>query len=69
MINSEMHLPEILVVHFDEISIFSEIDNEIASMKVDTFRKNNGYSFSFFQFLLKLCYAVTSYKCQSCHLY
>lgn len=62
--NDKTHLPEILVVHFDQISIFPEIDYDITFMKVDTFRKNNGSSFSFYQFPLKLCFAVTSHKCQ-----
>ena len=58
------HLPQILIVHFDQISIFPEIDYDITFMKVDTFRKNNGSSFNFYQFPIKLCFAVTSHKCQ-----
>ncbi len=62
--NDLTHLPELLIVRFDQISIFPEIDYDITLMKVDTFRKNNGSSFNFYQFPLKLCFAVTSHKCQ-----
>ena len=62
--NDLTNLPELLIVHFDQISIFPEVDCDITFMKVDTFRKNNGSSFSFYQFPLKLCFAVTSHKCQ-----
>lgn len=43
-----------LMVHFDQISLFPEIDYDITFMKVDTFRKNNGSSFNFYQFPLKI---------------
>ena len=51
-------------VEFDEMSVFRKEIHPITMMKVDSFSKSNGKTFDFFQFPLKLSYAVTAHKAQ-----
>ena len=49
---------------FDAISTFPEIIEDLHLMKVDSFQKNDGLTFDFYQFPFKLCYSVTAHKSQ-----
>ena len=65
----EVHLEDEMTpigidVLFDEISDFPSEMHTITMTKVDQFVKANGKKFDFYQFPLKLCYAVTAHKAQ-----
>ncbi len=53
-----------ILVAFEAISDFPLQEELIPIMKVDTYTRCNGSTYSFYQFPLKLCYSVTAHKSQ-----